>query len=70
MPLSTGIIVVIMCRGNLYASSSELSIDHLISNDDHLPLGNERVGYLLSYKVFVARIFRVNSNGAITKHGL
>ena len=70
MPLSTSVIVVIMCRGDLHASSSELSIDHLIAYDHHLPLRNEGVRYLLSNEVLVARILGVNSNRAITEHGL
>lgn len=70
MPLPTSVIVVIMGWSDLYAASSELSINHLIANDDHLPLGDERVGDMLSNKILVARVFGVNCDCAIAKHCL
>lgn len=70
MPLSASIIVVIMGRGDLHASSSKLSIYHLISNNNHVSVFNERMLDLFSNKIFVTRILGMHRDGRITKHSL
>lgn len=43
IPLSSCIVVVIMCRSNFHATCAKFSINHLISDDFYFSVWNERM---------------------------
>lgn len=70
MSLPACVIIMIMSRSDLDATCAELAIYHLIGNDNDPPLRNEGMNDFLSYQILEARVFRMHSNGSISKHGL
>src|SRR5881394_1245108 len=70
MTLSKSIIVRVMRRCNFDSPSPEFRIHVFVGDDGQLPTSDEWMDSILSYKVFVTCISRMNSNPAISKHGL
>mmetsp|Transcript_2947 Transcript_2947/g.2538 ORF Transcript_2947/g.2538 Transcript_2947/m.2538 type:complete len:222 (+) Transcript_2947:1745-2410(+) len=64
-------IVVIVSRGDLDGTSTEFLINKdIISDNSHFSSRDEGMDELLSNKILISGISRVNSNSNITQHGL
>lgn len=69
--LSALVIVRIVSRGDLHATSTGVHINQLgISDNLHFSVRNEWVNKLFSMEMLVARIIWMNGHSNITKHGL
>mmetsp|Transcript_47441 Transcript_47441/g.122763 ORF Transcript_47441/g.122763 Transcript_47441/m.122763 type:complete len:343 (-) Transcript_47441:330-1358(-) len=68
--LSTVVIVWIMSRCDLHTSSTELHVYKLSIKNDRNLLSSKWMDYMLAVVSLVARIFGMDSNGSVSKHGL
>ena len=70
VPLSACVIVVVVGRSDLDATSPELAVDHLVSDDDYPALGDEGMNDLLSNQILEARVLGVHGYRSIAQHRL
>mmetsp|Transcript_63182 Transcript_63182/g.137390 ORF Transcript_63182/g.137390 Transcript_63182/m.137390 type:complete len:204 (+) Transcript_63182:1678-2289(+) len=70
VPLTALEIVVVVGWSDLHASSAELPVHHGVSNDHHLPVGEERMHELLAHEGLVAIVLGVDAYGRVAQHRL
>ena len=67
---TTLVIIWIVCRRDLHSSRSEFHVDKCRITDNWDASAIEGMYDMLAMQVFVARIFRVDSNASIAQHRL
>ena len=66
--LRTGVVVEVVGAGDLHATRAKFAVHEVIGNDGDLPIAQRQIDHF-SYKVFVAFIFGMHSQGTIGHHG-
>ena len=59
-----------MSRSNLNTSCSKCYINHLISNNYHFSIRNERMLKMFAYELLISLVIRMDSYCAISEHCL
>ena len=68
MSLPNRVVVMVMRRSDLDTASSEVHFDHLISNNDYLPVRNEGVNQFLTDQVLEPFILRIPCATSVSEH--